>query len=326
MKRKVILTVANEEQKQIAKEYIKKQNNSLFNKYTFYILISANGTGTALLDVVRWKEKNNVKEPILVINSGGKSTRTPLFSKRGKIMIPLPSTNNKNKMILDELLELYSKIENKIKIPGVLIMTADSICENVNITEDITESCAISIMADKKYGPDHGVFTKEGNYVKGFLHKKSLDILEKENAIINNNIMIDTGIYFIKEKHLDLLYNNYKKDYQNDLFLDFYAQMVQYIIDKDKMLLLLLKDATFYHLGNYKNYFDYLQNNNIKFIDSIYPPKYNDKKVFFYHSKISENATIEDNVAIFNCDINEGTIKENTIVYKDKDEIIYDKF
>ena len=57
MKRKVILTVANEEQKQIAKEYIKKQNNSLFHKYTFYILISANGTGTALLDVVRWKEK-----------------------------------------------------------------------------------------------------------------------------------------------------------------------------------------------------------------------------------------------------------------------------
>ena len=326
MKKKVLITVANEEQKKITKEYIKSQNNSLFKKYTFHVIISANGTGTALLDAIAWKERKNIKEPLLVINSGGKSTRTPLFSTRGKIMIPLPTIDNKNRIILDELLEIYSKIEKNIKTPGILIMPADSICENINITKDIIDTCAFSAVTDKNYGPNHGVFIKTNNYIKKFLHKKNLSVLEKENAINDNKVLIDTGVYFIKDEHLQLLFNDYKKDYQNKAPLDFYDQMVPYIIKKDKMILLVLKESTFYHLGNYKNYFDYLQKNNIKFIDSIYPQKYNNKKVFFYHSNISEKAIIEDNVAIFNCDISNETIKENTIVYMDKDEIIYDKF
>ena len=304
----IIITVANKYQKDYLDNYLK--DNEYYNNYKIYTIISNNGTGTALLDAIKLKEKIKCNNRVLLINSGGKSERTKLFAKNGKVFIPIPN-NNSNTIILNKIIDFYNNIKDKILTDGILVYASDVILDN-NITPSIKESCALSTLVKKEYGTEHGVFIKKDDYIYKFLHKQLLSILEKEKAIISNKVLIDTGVYFLDNNSLSILKKDYKTNYKNKEFINFYGEMINHLLIKTNLKLIVLKNTNFYHLGNYKKYQEY--------IFSIIKDKY-----YLYNSTIEDNVSIGNKSMIFNCRLNNITIPSNSIAYMKDEEIVIEK-
>lgn len=315
MKKIVLITVANDYQKKYLKKYIKEQQDNhmkLYSEFDFSIIVSANGSGTAVMDAISIKNKNNYNK-LLLINSGGKSNRTKMFSKKGKVFIPIPTKENSNRIILDELLYYYHKIENNIINNGILVFAADTIIDNFSINYKIDDTCAITTFSDLEIGKDHGVFLEENGMISKFLHKQPIDILIKEKAVVNKKVLIDTGIYFIKNEDLDLINDNYQDKYNRNEFLDFYGEFIPFLQKKVKIKLFIINNGVFKHLGNYKYYRDY-----------IYKTNKLDKPYFTYNSIIGKNVNIGSNSLIFNCKLNNINIPDNSVVYEEDGEIKID--
>lgn len=208
----IVITVSNNQQKKIVEEEVNRRlsKNMLLKNSKYLVIPDYNneriGSGGALLNVMRILRQNeNIdwsKNKVLLINSGGECRRVAQYSYAGKIFIPLleESKDGARKILLDNILA-YSNVLGKKIENGILITTSDCLFTfDIHELKEINSTSAISSSENKEKGTVHGVLVKdkESNKLNKFLHKQPLDILEKENAIIENEkVELDTGIIYI---------------------------------------------------------------------------------------------------------------------------------
>lgn len=326
----VIITVKDNFQKKYLEDYIGTNINKLPNSK--YIVITnhmekCNGTGSALLDALSYLKKkfSSFNYKVLLINSGGLSSRIPQFSKYGKLFIPIPTDENKNLIMFDKIIEYNFILGRNLKTGGILISTSDVICNFSYFDDPVIESTAFTIKVSKEKGLNHGVFVKdEDSFINKFLHKKSLDILRKNKALIGDSLYIDTGLYFLTSDILNYIYNKYRaKIYKEKL--DFYDEIVPEILEKNNIKLCELKNSSFIHLGTNEELFNYYFNgcNQPKIINSIVSSKIKlNNKIFISNSNINDNVKIGDNVLIFDSILTDINIPSNKVVYTNQNKLI----
>lgn len=135
---------------------------------------------------------------ILVIHSGGDSKRVPQYSVCGKLFSPVPRElpDGRASTLFDEFLIGMAGVPSRFR-EGMLVLSGDVLLlfNPLQIDAQFHGAAAISMKSPVDVGKDHGVFLNNGkDYVKKFLHKQSIETLEKLGAVnTHGNVDLDTG-------------------------------------------------------------------------------------------------------------------------------------
>ena len=206
----IVLTASNEEQANAFRSQITyRQNKNVLPCKTKYLILpdpdgKRVGSGGATLQVLRkLAEQEDIADNfhnkrILVIHSGGDSKRVPQYSVCGKLFSPVPRElpDGRASTLFDEFLIGMAGVPSRFR-EGMLILSGDVLLlfNPLQIDAQFHGAAAISMKSSVDVGKDHGVFLNNGkDYVKKFLHKQSVETLEKLGAVnANGNVDLDTG-------------------------------------------------------------------------------------------------------------------------------------
>ena len=217
----IILTASNKKQAiTYEKEIESRVEKGIISKKTRCIVLEDPdgkriGSGGATLNVLkeikgRCTEKELEKAKILLIHSGGDSKRIPQYSVQGKIFSPIQKELEDGSIftLFDEFIMSFSTVPERMS-PGMIILSGDVLLmfNPLQINLNSSDSIAISIKSPVEIGKNHGVFlTDKDGQVKQFLHKKSVEVLKKLNAVDEDgNVDIDTGAIYFSSKILNQL-------------------------------------------------------------------------------------------------------------------------
>ena len=179
------------------------------------------GSGGATLNVIRYileKDGREVfeKERILIIHSGGDSKRIPQYSACGKLFAPIPRVlpGGFISSTFDELLITASGIPARIGT-GIMIFPGDQqlLFNPLQIDLLSCDAAGLSIKAPVSEGAEHGVYLqgtlssdRRNNNVARFLHKQSVDSLNKAGAVDDaGQVDIDTGCIWLGRRVTDAI-------------------------------------------------------------------------------------------------------------------------
>lgn len=206
----IVLTASNEEQaKAFHSQIIYRQNKNVLPCKTKYLVLpdpdgKRVGSGGATLQVLRkLAEQEDINgnfhnKRILVIHSGGDSKRVPQYSVCGKLFSPVPRElpDGRASTLFDEFLIGMAGVPSRFR-EGMLVLSGDVLLlfNPLQIDAQFKGAAAISMKSPVDVGKDHGVFLNNGkDYVKKFLHKQSIETLEKLGAVnAHGNVDLDTG-------------------------------------------------------------------------------------------------------------------------------------
>ena len=220
----IIITASNEQQAETYREQIEyRLKNELLPRTTHYAVIpdldgKRIGSGGATLNLLRYiAEKENKPHPfegirVLVIHSGGDSKRIPQYSACGKLFSPMPRElpDGRPSSLFDELIIGMSLIPSRIR-EGMLTLSGDVLLlfNPLQIDFEYKGAAAISIKVPVEIGAEHGVYLSSGDgYVSKFMHKHSIESLQKHGAINDQNCVdLDTGAVIMDSSLMDTLYS-----------------------------------------------------------------------------------------------------------------------
>ena len=206
----IVLTASNEEQANAFRSQITyRQNKNVLPCKTKYLVLpdpdgKRVGSGGATLQVLRkLAEQEDIagdfhNKRILVIHSGGDSKRVPQYSVCGKLFSPVPRElpDGRASTLFDEFLIGMAGVPSRFR-EGMLVLSGDVLLlfNPLQIDAQFHGAAAISMKSPVDVGKDHGVFLNNGkDYVKKFLHKQSIETLEKLGAVnTHGNVDLDTG-------------------------------------------------------------------------------------------------------------------------------------
>ncbi len=206
----IVLTASNEEQANaFQSQIIYRQNKNVLPCKTKYLVLpdpdgKRVGSGGATLQVLRkLAEQEDIagdfhNKRILVIHSGGDSKRVPQYSVCGKLFSPVPRElpDGRASTLFDEFLIGMAGVPSRFR-EGMLVLSGDVLLlfNPLQIDAQFHGAAAISMKSPVDVGKDHGVFLNNGkDYVKKFLHKQSIETLEKLGAVnTHGNVDLDTG-------------------------------------------------------------------------------------------------------------------------------------
>lgn len=205
----IVLTASNDEQANAFQSQITyRQNKNVLPCKTKYLVLpdpdgKRVGSGGATLQVLRkLAEQEDIagdfhNKRILVIHSGGDSKRVPQYSVCGKLFSPVPrELPDGRASTFDEFLIGMAGVPSRFR-EGMLVLSGDVLLlfNPLQIDAQFHGAAAISMKSPVDVGKDHGVFLNNGkDYVKKFLHKQSIETLEKLGAVnTHGNVDLDTG-------------------------------------------------------------------------------------------------------------------------------------
>ena len=206
----IVLTASNDEQANAFQSQITyRQNKNVLPCKTKYLVLpdpdgKRVGSGGATLQVLRkLAEQEDIagdfhNKRILVIHSGGDSKRVPQYSVCGKLFSPVPRElpDGRASTLFDEFLIGMAGVPSRFR-EGMLVLSGDVLLlfNPLQIDAQFHGAAAISMKSPVDVGKDHGVFLNNGkDYVKKFLHKQSIETLEKLGAVnTHGNVDLDTG-------------------------------------------------------------------------------------------------------------------------------------
>jgi len=206
----IVLTASHDEQANAFQSQITyRQNKNVLPCKTKYLVLpdpdgKRVGSGGATLQVLRkLAEQEDIagdfhNKRILVIHSGGDSKRVPQYSVCGKLFSPVPRElpDGRASTLFDEFLIGMAGVPSRFR-EGMLVLSGDVLLlfNPLQIDAQFHGAAAISMKSPVDVGKDHGVFLNNGkDYVKKFLHKQSIETLEKLGAVnTHGNVDLDTG-------------------------------------------------------------------------------------------------------------------------------------
>ena len=218
----VILTASNEGQAVSFRMQIEERKKAgLLPARTHFAVIPDEGgkrvgSGGATLGVIRYIAEHSGSADfsnlcILVIHSGGDSKRVPQYSALGKLFSPVPHIlpNGRLSTLFDEFVIAMSSMPSRIR-EGMVLLSGDVLLLFNPLQVDYSGrgAAAISFKEDVQTGKNHGVYLigDDGN-VKKFLHKQSVESLQKHGAVNERNAVdIDTGAVIFSSDMLSSLY------------------------------------------------------------------------------------------------------------------------
>ncbi len=242
----VVLTASNEAQAEAYRMQIDyRLENGKLPSATHYAVVpdpdgKRVGSGGATLAVMKYiyeREGTFTGKKIMVIHSGGDSKRIPQYSACGKLFSPVPRMlpDGRRSTLFDEFVIGMTGVPARIS-DGMLVCSGDVLLLFNPLQIDFYSkgAAALSIKENVNTGKNHGVFLGDENgNVSSFLHKQSVETLDKAEAIdINGNVDIDTGAIIFDSNILNDLYTliNTKEgfnEYVNEkVRLSFYADFL----------------------------------------------------------------------------------------------------
>lgn len=205
----IVLTASNEAQAEFYRLQIKSRVDAgkLPSKTHYAVLPDPDGkrvgSGGATLNVLRYIANHRGSDDfcglkILCIHSGGDSKRVPQYSACGKLFSPVPRElgDGRRSTLFDEFIIGMTGVPARMA-DGMLVCSGDVLLLFNPLQLDFYTkgAMALSIKENVQTGKNHGVFLgdEDGNVAR-FLHKQSVETLEKNGAVDkNNNVNIDTG-------------------------------------------------------------------------------------------------------------------------------------
>lgn len=214
----IILTASNEHQAQTFQSQINSRHDYLPSRTTYAVIPDESGvrvgSGGATLSVLKWLAENGgwSGKRVLIIHSGGDSKRVPQYSALGKLFSPVPHRlpDGRSSTLFDESIIAMSAVPGRIRA-GMLLLSGDVLLLFNPLLIDWSGSGAavISFKENVETGKDHGVYLRgEDGNVKSFLHKQSIETLERVGAVNGNGMVdIDTGAILFGVDLLDSLWS-----------------------------------------------------------------------------------------------------------------------
>lgn len=244
----IILTASNENQAEGFRAQINERlNQGLLPERTHFAVIPDRdgkrvGSGGATLGVIKYIAEDIGKNDfsglrILVIHSGGDSKRVPQYSALGKLFSPVPHKlpNGRNATLFDEFIMSMSSVPARIR-EGMVLLSGDVLLlfNPLQIDYSGSGAAAISFKEKVEIGKNHGVFLRgEDGCVKKFLHKQSVEALQKFGAVNESGkVDIDTGAVIFSAEMLKSLYSlvsteeNYNKYVNETVRLSLYGDFL----------------------------------------------------------------------------------------------------
>ncbi|MBO5337728.1 MAG: bifunctional fucokinase/L-fucose-1-P-guanylyltransferase [Lachnospiraceae bacterium] len=232
----IVLTASNEEQAAVYESEIayRLRCNYLPDRTKYLVLPDPEGkrvgSGGATFNVLKAIAEREQKDEsnffrnlrILVIHSGGDSKRIPQYSACGKLFSPIPRSlpNGQASTLFDEFMVATSLIPGRMQ-EGMLVMSGDVLLlfNALQIDTQFYGAAAISIKEDVETGKNHGVFLgDEGDKVRRFLHKQSVEELQNWGAVNSRNqVDLDTGAILMDRHMLKALYSLISTDNKVDM-------------------------------------------------------------------------------------------------------------
>lgn len=259
----VVLTASNEAQALSYRNQIEyRLDAGLLQKNTKYIVVpdvdgKRIGSGGATFNVLRFIRETSDEEDcfsgkrILVIHSGGESSRVPQYASSGKLFAPVQREIKKgvSATLFDEIIASVKALPSScpagmLTVAGDIVLVFDP-CE---VDLKACDAAALSVYTNISQGENHGVFIPDSKGdVKRFLHKLPVEQLQEFGAQgMNGKIHIDTGVIWFCSKIIkvmfDLIGNGKKID--RDRFetfanenerLSFYTDLVYPIASESRL-------------------------------------------------------------------------------------------
>lgn len=226
----IIITASNKEQKESYVEQINFRKKIGFFPKELRIDVVEDpegkrvGSGGATLNVLKFLHENDedfFNKKIMLIHSGGDSKRVPSCSACGKLFsnIPRKLFNNRCSTLFDEFMISFSDVPSRLK-NGILVLSGDVLLLFNSLQIDIHnfDVVSISIKVPKEIGQNHGVVLADSNNtVKRFLHKLSIEELEKYGAVDNEGyVNLDTGCIWMSSAVIQSLFELISKNNKID--------------------------------------------------------------------------------------------------------------
>ena len=173
--------------------------------------IGSGGATLAALKKIIELEKDFKGLRILLIHSGGDSTRTPQYSALGKLFSPIPRVlpDGRSSTLFDEIIISMSSVASRVK-EGMVILSGNVLLLFNPLKIDFSSNIACITFKEKpENAHSHGIILEGKNdYVKKCLQKNNKEILAEIGALDENGFVnINTGILLLSYKFMKALYS-----------------------------------------------------------------------------------------------------------------------
>ena len=173
--------------------------------------IGSGGATLAALKKIIELEKDFKGLRILLIHSGGDSTRTPQYSALGKLFSPIPRVlpDGRSSTLFDEIIISMSSVASRVK-EGMVILSGNVLLLFNPLKIDFSSNIACITFKEKpENAHSHGIILEGKNdYVKKCLQKNNKQILTEIGALDENGFVnINTGILLLSYKFMKALYS-----------------------------------------------------------------------------------------------------------------------
>ena len=215
----IIITASNDFQAKGYDQQIQQRIDFLPKRTKFIVICDENneriGSGGATLTALKKileLEKDFKGLRILLIHSGGDSTRTPQYSALGKLFSPIPRVlpDGRSSSLFDEIIISMSSVASRIR-EGIIILSGNVLLLFNPLKIDISSNdiACITFKDSPKNAHSHGIIIGGKNdYVKKCLQKNSDEILKEIGALDENGFVdINTGILYFSYKFMKVLYS-----------------------------------------------------------------------------------------------------------------------
>ena len=173
--------------------------------------IGSGGATLAALKKIIELEKDFKGLRILLIHSGGDSTRTPQYSALGKLFSPIPRVlpDGRSSALFDEIIISMSSVASRVK-EGMVILSGNVLLLFNPLKIDFSSNISCITFKEKpENAHSHGIILEGKNdYVKKCLQKNNKEILTEIGALDENGFVnINTGILLLSYKFMKALYS-----------------------------------------------------------------------------------------------------------------------
>lgn len=241
------------------------------------------GGGTAWLLYEAWKKSSSEliffdwikNEKRILIHGGGQSRRLPAYAAMGKLLLPIPVFRwERGQRLNQTLLDLQKPLLDRILEASsdnchTLIASGDAYISSDEFIQELPDADIIcfGLSVDPALASRHGVFVTKRNTpesLKYMLQKPCIDTLRDLSR--DNLFFIDTGVWLLSDKALDILmkksgWQNNSNAFQNNIpdNYDMYGSfglslgdnpsVVDDYISSLSVAVRQIPDGAFYHLG-----------------------------------------------------------------------------
>ena len=215
----IIITASNDFQAKGYDQQIQQRIDFLPKRTKFLTIsdeknerIGSGGATLAVLKKILDLEKSFNGLRILLIHSGGDSSRTPQYSALGKLFSPIPRVlpDGRSSTLFDEIIISMSSVASRIK-EGMVILSGNVLLlfNPLKIDFSSNEIACITFKESPQNAHSHGiVISGKNDYVRKYLQNKSKETLNEIGALDENGFVdINTGIILLSCKYMQILYS-----------------------------------------------------------------------------------------------------------------------